>query len=305
MILIKLLRALGLVTLADVRRIENSTIPLKTTSVIGAAFAFATLIIITVLAGLQLGLFLPGTSEIKLPDLHTAPMSREKELDLELLEQKVHESFREKVFRLQVELERLQEYQHQIEWQLAQKTVEATELDHLAELLQMELTRKSQEIDTLAELATRRRTSGRSFSREPTLFISSSNPVSSNAGFLDNSGAIVPRATQQEEFPADLVIELTPRNAQSGDPYRLEVRLHNRGHRSIVVTGLELVWNYGGRNAGGRIPFQTRPVEPKSTALLHQIAGTWVEEQNTGNITIDVFLENGGRLTNTLRWQEG
>ncbi len=113
------------------------------------------------------------------------------------------------------------------------------------------------------------------------------------------------RATQQEEFPADLVIDLTPRNAQSGDPYRLEVRLHNRGHRSMVVTGLELVWNYGGRNAGGKIPFQTRPVEPKSTALLHQIDGTWVEEQNTGNITIDVFLEDGGRLTNTLRWQEG
>ncbi len=133
MILIKLLRALGLVTLADVRRIENSTIPLKTTSVISAAFAFAILIIITVIAGLQLELFSPGTSEIQLPGPQTAPMPREQELDLELLEQKVHEDFRDKVVQLQVELERLQEYQYQIESQLTQKTVEASELDHLAD----------------------------------------------------------------------------------------------------------------------------------------------------------------------------
>ena len=59
-----------------------------------------------------------------------------------------------------------------------------------------------------------------------------------SAGFFDTKGAAVKRATQQEEFPADLVIDLTPRDAQSGDPYRLEVRLHNRGHRSLIVTGL-------------------------------------------------------------------
>jgi hypothetical protein len=305
MILIKLLRALGLVTIADARRIEKSTIPLKTTSVMSAGLAFAALVVVAVIAGLQLELFTPDSSEIDLPELQTAPIPREEELDPRLLDEQVREDFRQKVVQLQVELERLQEYQHQIESQLAKKTVEATELDHLASLLQTELTRKSEEINTLAELATRRTVSGRSFSQEPTLYAAPSSDASMNAGFFDTQGAAVKRATQQEEFPADLVIDLTPRNAQSGDPYRLEVRLHNRGHRSLVVTGLELVWNYGGRNAGGKIPFQKRPVEPRSTALLHQIDGTWVEELNSGNITIEVLLEDGGRLTNTLRWQEG
>jgi hypothetical protein len=222
-----------------------------------------------------------------------------------LLEEQVREDFRRKVVQLQVELERLQDYQRQIESQLNQKTMEASELDHLATLLQMELTRKSEEINTLAELATRRRVSGRRFTRDPTLYVAPAGDTSANVGFFDATEPAVQRATQQEEFPAELVIDLTPTNAQSGDPYRLEIRLHNRGHRSIVVTGLEVVWNYGGRNAGGKIPFQTRPVEPRSMALLHRIDGTWVEEQNTGNITINVFLVDGGRLSNTLSWQEG
>jgi hypothetical protein len=111
-------------------------------------------------------------------------------------------------------------------------------------------------------------------------------------------------ATARPEFPAEIIIELAPPNADPGEPYQLSVRIHNHGNRSINLDGLEIVWNVAGRFTGGSIPISASYVSPRSTLLLHEVDGTWVEDLNSAQIVATVTLVEGGRLSNTLSWTD-
>ena len=85
----------------------------------------------------------------------------------------------------------------------------------------------------------------------------------------------------------------------------VQLEIHNHGDIPINVTDLELVWNYAGRNTGGRLPFGKRLVGAGSTSVLYEVDGIWMEELTTGTISATVTLEGGSQLFNTLRWNEG
>jgi hypothetical protein len=124
-------------------------------------------------------------------------------------------------------------------------------------------------------------------------------------GFALEDGTKVNVATARPEFPAEIIIELAPPNADPGEPYQLSVRIHNHGNHSINLDGLEIVWNVDGRFTGGSIPISASNVSPRSTLLLHEVDGTWVEDLNSAQIVATVTLAEGGRLSNTLSWTDG
>jgi hypothetical protein len=97
---------------------------------------------------------------------------------------------------------------------------------------------------------------------------------------------------------------VNPVNAQPGQPYVLLVRVHNAGNQTIHIKSLELVSSYGGRTIGKgqQIPARTPQVSPRATAVLHEVAGTWTEEQNKGSIVANVALVGGGSLTKSISW---
>jgi hypothetical protein len=107
------------------------------------------------------------------------------------------------------------------------------------------------------------------------------------------------------KVPAEILIGINPPDARPGNPYRLRLEIHNHGDTSINVTDLALVWNYSGRNTGGRLPFGKRLVGPGSTSVLYEVNGVWMEELTAGEIAATVTLEGGAQLFNTLRWNEG
>ena len=94
-------------------------------------------------------------------------------------------------------------------------------------------------------------------------------------GFLVDGVEAKP-ATAAATFPADVTIEVNPVNAQPGQPYVLRVRLHNAGNGTIHVKSLELVSKYGGNTfgKGQQIPARTQQINPRATALLHEVSGT-------------------------------
>jgi len=114
----------------------------------------------------------------------------------------------------------------------------------------------------------------------------------------------VKRATSAPTFPAELTIEVNPVNAQPGQPYVLLVRVHNAGNQTIHIKSLELVSSYGGRTIGKgqQIPARAAQVSPRATAVLHEVSGTWTEEQNKGSIVANVALVGGGSLTKSISW---
>ena len=115
------------------------------------------------------------------------------------------------------------------------------------------------------------------------------------------------KATGAPTFPAQVIIEVNPPNAQPGQPYVLRVRMHNEGNKPIHAKTIELVSTYSGSTTGKgqQIPVRTARVNvwfPRATAMLLEVSGTWSEEQNKGQIVAHVSLMGGGSLTKTIKW---
>jgi hypothetical protein len=123
-------------------------------------------------------------------------------------------------------------------------------------------------------------------------------------GFEAGGGVNVKRATSAPTFPASVIIELNPTNAQPGQPYVLRVRLNNEGNGALTVKFLEIISSYGGKSIGKgqRIPPKVQKISPKATTLLHEVPGTWTEEQNKGSITAVVTLVGDAKLTKMISW---
>jgi hypothetical protein len=121
---------------------------------------------------------------------------------------------------------------------------------------------------------------------------------------FEMGGVEVKRATSAPTFPAELTIEVNPVNAQPGQPYVLSVRVHNAGNQTIHIKSLELISSYGGKiiGKGQPIPARTPQVSPRANAVLHEVQGTWTEEQNKGSIVANVQLVGGGLLTKSISW---
>lgn len=214
----------------------------------------------------------------------------------------VNPDLRGRVDRLQAELADLRRRQGDLEVRLQSKTAEAAAHANVSDLLRAELVSREREIDSLSKRVSETR---RRFHRGQTEYLPGRSAAQEILGFATEDGTGIELATPSADYPAELVIELTPSDALPGQPYRLSVRIHNRGNHSIALSGLDVVWNYGGRHTGGSVPFQSRRVPARSTLLLHEVDGVWVEELDTARITATVQLEEGGGLTNSLSWDAG
>lgn len=110
--------------------------------------------------------------------------------------------------------------------------------------------------------------------------------------------------TADPVFPAQIIIELNPTDAKPGEPYVLRVRVFNEGYRPIEVRSLELVSRFGGKSTGkgAEIPTRIQRIDPQATALVYEIAGTWKESQQQGEIAATVTLADGGKFSKSIRW---
>lgn len=301
--MIKLLYWLRLLTRDQADRLQQSHVPLRASTLANAGLAVMVFAMLGLIASCTLELFSLSFFQIDLPRPPEAPPSLETEGLAP--EQDARDAFRSKVDRLQRELDLLMTRQAELEAKLKDKTIHSLELGHLTRRLRKELRLKELEMDALTDLIGPPSRGGRRFVSGTTEFLPNPRASEEIKGFILNEEQEVKPATPPSELPAEVVIALTPTNAQPGDSYRLKVQIHNRGNRSIHITGLELTWSYAGKNTGGSIPFQVRSVEPRTTELLHQVEGVWFEDLHTATIIATVTLKDGGRLTNSLSWQGG
>jgi serine/threonine protein kinase/tetratricopeptide (TPR) repeat protein len=123
-------------------------------------------------------------------------------------------------------------------------------------------------------------------------------------GFEAGGGVKVKRATNAPTYPAQLMIELNPTNAQPGQPYVIRIRINNEGNKAITIKYLELISSYGGKSIGRgkRISPKVQKISPKATVPLLEVSGTWTEEQNKGSITAVVTLVGDATLTKVISW---
>jgi tetratricopeptide (TPR) repeat protein len=121
---------------------------------------------------------------------------------------------------------------------------------------------------------------------------------------FESGGVKVKAATRAARFPGELIIELNPTNAQPGNPYVLRVRVANQGNRPVHVKSLEIVSTYSGKSTGKgqQIPARVQRIDPRASVLLHEVDGTWTEEQNQGRITATVTLVGDAKLIKTISW---
>ncbi len=121
---------------------------------------------------------------------------------------------------------------------------------------------------------------------------------------FESGGVKVTKATGAPTFPAQVIIEVNPPNAQPGQPYELTIRMNNKGNRPIHAKSIELVSTYGGSTTGKgvQIPVITTRINARATGVLLKSSGTWAEEQNKGQIVAHVSLVGGGSLTKTIKW---
>ena len=121
---------------------------------------------------------------------------------------------------------------------------------------------------------------------------------------FESGGVEVRKATGAPTFPAQVIIEVNPPNAQPGQPYLLLVRMHNQGNKPIHAKSIELVSTYGGNTTGKgqQIPVRTQRINPRATGVLLEVSGTWAEEQNKGKIVAHISLVGGGSLTKMIQW---
>jgi hypothetical protein len=98
---------------------------------------------------------------------------------------------------------------------------------------------------------------------------------------------------------------MSPEDAKPGEGYRVRVSLFNAGYRPIRIESLEIVSRFGERTVGkGQpIPVVASKVAPQATAVIHEVAGTWKESLNEGEIEAQVTLTKGGTLTKRLTWR--
>ncbi len=142
----------------------------------------------------------------------------------------------------------------------------------------------------------------RGFSETPTTFAPAGG--SNDGGFVMDENVAVEKATADVTSPGELLIEINPPDVKASEPFNLTVRLHNESNKALFVKDLEIVTAYGGRKlgAGAKIVMNLRRVDARSTVVLHQVSGTWREEQSAGgSITVTATLP-GGRLVKTLKW---
>lgn len=104
--------------------------------------------------------------------------------------------------------------------------------------------------------------------------------------------------------PAHLLIELSPKRVQLGDPYRLAVRLVNRSNEPLDADALRLDWSFGGKNTGGAVPLGVGRIDARASAVLYQVTGQWTPAHEDGPVVVTATLKlHGGELlANSLRW---
>ena len=119
-------------------------------------------------------------------------------------------------------------------------------------------------------------------------------------------GVEVRKATSAPTFPAQVIIEVNPLNAQPGQPYVLRVRVFNEGNRPIHVKSLELISSYGGKTIGKgqQIPARTQRVNPnvahrrqqgEGSRILHLDHRRWLRVQE------NAYLRDRRRARGALR----
>jgi hypothetical protein len=111
--------------------------------------------------------------------------------------------------------------------------------------------------------------------------------------------------TADSFLPAEILIEVSPKDAKPGERYLVRVSLFNAGYRPIGIESLEIVSRFGDKTVGkGQpIPVVASEVAPQATAVIHEVAGTWKESLNEGEIEAQVALADGGTLTKRLIWR--
>jgi hypothetical protein len=295
-----MLRRAGLLNQREARDLERSTVAIRTTTVFYAGLA---------LTGVMLGVLFVGFFFGRHYASHFAgepPLPPAMDGAASVIHSSstpdVHEAYQERMNRLLQELQQVSDRQMALEAQLTDKTTEAAEMASETQLLRAELRIKEREIKELSEKTVA--TEGRRFSSSPTRYLRASGGTGAPRGFHASDEPLVKAAMVNQESPAELLIEVNPPDARPGSPYRLRLEIHNRGNASIHVTDLEVVWSYAGRNTGGPLQFSKRVVGPRSTSVLYEVDGIWMEELTAGSIVATVTLESGDQLVNTLRWNE-
>lgn len=111
--------------------------------------------------------------------------------------------------------------------------------------------------------------------------------------------------TADSFVPAEILIEVSPEDAKPGERYVVRVSLFNAGYRPIRIATLELVSRFGDKTVGkGQpIPLVASEITPQTTAVIYEVAGTWKESLNEGEIETQVALADGGTLTKRIIWR--
>jgi hypothetical protein len=114
----------------------------------------------------------------------------------------------------------------------------------------------------------------------------------------------VHRASTLPGNPAHLLIELSPREVQLGQPYELAIRLVNRSNETLDANGLRLDWSFGGKNTGGAVPLGVLRIDPKGSAVVYEMSGQWTPAHEDGPVVVTATLTLGGgeQLANSLEW---
>jgi hypothetical protein len=126
---------------------------------------------------------------------------------------------------------------------------------------------------------------GREFVEDPRFLRCSSENEDEIVGFEAEPGFEVGE-TADSFLPAEILIELSPEDAKPGERYVVRVSLFNAGYRPIRIASLEIVSRFGGKTVGkGQpIPVAASQVPPQATAVIYEVAGTWKESLNEGDL---------------------
>ena len=138
--------------------------------------------------------------------------------------------------------------------------------------------------------------------REIKASVTMHTPPSSRSGGFGPGGT---KITEAARLAADLLIELEPANARSGDRYTLTIRLVNNSNSVLVAQELEIVSTFGQLapiGIGKRIPAHSPKVDPHSMGILYQMEDTWTERMNQGRIVVTVYLAQRGSLQKSIHW---
>ena len=141
------------------------------------------------------------------------------------------------------------------------------------------------------------------FSLGETSFVDPRRKPDEIKGFVKGDKEVY-RAHAVRGNPAHLLIELSPREVQLGDRYRLAVRLVNRSNQPLDPDTLRLDWSFGGKNTGGVVPLGVGRLDARESAVIYQMSGRWTPAHEDGPVVVTATLKlHGGELlANSLRW---